>query len=564
MRALLRALVCWPAATLAALTVLVGFAAMVGEPEARVPPSSAEAKFLNENAFVFDRARAYFPADEATLPQKRVFRLTREQLDRSVLALLPGFKVGSVKQAMPRDPLLTNYEYAEMLGLNQANLPPLTQWIKAIATEAQKAPEKVIPCDAKGTDARCLEAQARSFVIRAFRGFAANEAVDPIAKFYLGAVPLVGFAEATAGLVEVVLNSPYFLFRKELDTDASGLLAPAQRLETLAYMLADAPPEKVGLSSVKAEAHVAGEGALAKSVDQILASADAREKLVRFFLAWLEVKEPQDFRISREEVPEFTDEVARAMTEETERFLRAKLGASNPRPRLTDITQATHAFVSRPLAQIYSAKAVDADGRKPIELEPTQRLGIFSQPAVIASHSGPVGTRPVKRGVFFARKVMCMELGVPDPGLAKTASYETAQTTERQRIEALTAKKACIGCHKIIDPFGFFQESYDPIGRWRTTDNGYPVDTTVAIDFLDEEPRTTEGPVPALKLLTSSMRFKQCFLRQLFRYYVGREEKAGDEPLLRRMLMQFAARDEQDLVQTLRTLALDDRLMRRK
>ena len=50
--------------------------------------------------------------------------------------------------------------------------------------------------------------------------------------------------------------------------------------------------------------------------------------------------------------------------------------------------------------------------RELVDLDPAQRLGIFTQPAVIASHSGPTTTRLVKRGVFFTRKVMCMPLGV--------------------------------------------------------------------------------------------------------------------------------------------------------
>ena len=51
------------------------------------------------------------------------------------------------------------------------------------------------------------------------------------------------------------------------------------------------------------------------------------------------------------------------------------------------------------------------------------------------------------------------------------------------------------------------------------------------------------------------MRFQQCFARQLFRFYTGRDETAGDDPVLRQMFFDFANNDEQDIVQLLRTLA---------
>ena len=71
------------------------------------------------------------------------------------------------------------------------------------------------------------------------------------------------------------------------------------------------------------------------------------------------------------------------------------------------------------------------------------------------------------------------------------------------------------------------------------------------------------GPVEALKALTGSMMFKQCFARQLFRFYMGRQEEPADDPLLRRMFFDFADKDEQDILETIETLATSDRILRR-
>jgi len=173
---------------------------------------------------------------------------------------------------------------------------------------------------------------------------------------------------------------------------------------------------------------------------------------------------------------------------------------------------------------------------------------------VITSHSGPDTTRLVKRGVFFTRKVMCMPLGQPPQGVNTTIPSD-ATGTERQKVESVTRTGACPACHQVINPFGFMQENFDPLGRWRTTDNGLPVDPSISVDFLDEGPFTAATPVDALKGFTSSLRFKQCFVRQMFRFYTGRDEIPSDDPVLREMFFGFANNDEQAIVKLLRVLA---------
>ena len=84
---------------------------------------------------------------------------------------------------------------------------------------------------------------------------------------------------------------------------------------------------------------------------------------------------------------------------------------------------------------------------------------------------------------------------------------------------------------------------------------GTPIDASISVDFLDEGPLTTSSPVDALRTFTRSWRFQQCFARQLFRFYTGRDETAGDDPVLRQMFFDFATTATQDIVGMLRTLA---------
>jgi hypothetical protein len=106
----------------------------------------------------------------------------------------------------------------------------------------------------------------------------------------------------------------------------------------------------------------------------------------------------------------------------------------------------------------------------------------------------------------------------------------------------------------MINPFGFMQEIYDAMGRYRTTDAGQPIDASVAVSFLDEGPLSTSTAVDALRGFTRSLRFQQCFTRQLFRFYTGREETAADDPLLRQLFFEFAQNQSQSIVGMLKTL----------
>jgi hypothetical protein len=495
-------------------------------------------------------ANQYFPGQAAVNAPKRVFRLTRTQLDLTTKSLLPKQFAATAQDTLPRDPLQTNYEYADNLSVNPANFTPYTNWVSGLASAVKAAPTSVIDCSASKDSPACLSEQAKKFVGRAFRGTASAAVLTRYADFFTASVASQGLPSATADLVDLVLTSPNYLFRDEVLSDGAGQLLGAQQLQNISYVLADAPPEVVGLSSATPSAYLQTPELTQKAVDQVLASAEARAKLRRFFLAWLEVKEPDEFTIANSVFPEFTPDVANAVVAETSAFLERQLGKTAP--RMKDLTEATQSLVSSPEAFLYGTKISGAPSL--VELDPAQRLGIFTQPAVLASHSGPTTSRLVKRGVFFVRKVMCMPLGSPPPDVDTTVP-SSAGASERERVETVTAQPKCAGCHGFINPFGFMLENFDAIGRYRKSDEGVPINANISVNFLDEGPLSANSPVDALRAFTRSYRFQQCFARQLFRFYMGRDEAAGDDPVLRQMFFDFANNGEQDIVRLLHTLA---------
>lgn len=521
-------------------------AKVLNESLSTAPPfTDADEYYSISNPSLYAAGRKYFPSDEIDPAETRLFRLTQKQIDVTAKYLLPQHHSESVASKVAKDPLQTNYEYADNIGINSSNFSPLTQWIDTLALRVKGSPSSVINCTSKNNSVSCLQTQARMFVIKAFRGAVTEAKTAEFVNFFIDSFNQNGIEVATSELVDIVFNSPHFLYRKEINTSSGNLMAAPELLQNLTYTLADAPPDKLGLVSAQASGYVQSDANKKSTIDTIVASQDARDKLMRFFLSWLEVKEPKDFTISDVDFPEFSESMATQIVNDTKQFLNYQLAKSAP--RLKDITQSTQGFVNGSMVQ----------------LNVNQRLGIFSQPSVIASHSGPDTTRLVKRGVFWVRKVMCMEME-PPPSSADTIVPTTMETTERNKIETLTNQASCIGCHSVINPFGFFQEAYDPIGRWRATDNGFPIDTNITTNILDEGPLSTDRPAEALKVFTDSVMFKQCFVRQVFRFYMGRDETEADHVLLREMFYRFADQDNQDIVSLIQMLANSEKMSHRR
>jgi hypothetical protein len=500
-------------------------------PEAQAEQDAIDAELSASNPELFEVANSYFPNETLAAAPTRLYRLTRTQLDATTQTLLPGVATASAVDALPADPLIINYEYAENLSFSAANFEPYRQWVEQIANSIRANPSSVIDCDV--ADTACLQSQAQMFVARAFRNVPSPEQIQSFVDFFLQSVTAVGLADATGDLVDVTLTSPHYVFRDEVLTGANGALRPAQLLQHVTYTLADSHPAGLGIPSDTAQAAVGTADALRGTIAQVLASPAARDKLTRFITTWLEIKQPQQFQAQ-----DLSTADAVAMVQDATSFLTEQLSVAAP--TLTGITQSLR-----------------------VGLDPAERLGIFTEPAFIVSHSGPTQTRPIHRGVFFVRKVMCQELGMPPAGV-NTELPDDPDATERQRIEAATQPATCAACHSLINPYGFMLENYDHIGQWRTSDEeGRPINAsiTLALRELDamgmptDVSLATDSPVVALQGMARSLQFQQCFARQMFRYYLGRRELPTDDPTLRQMFFQFAEANSQNIIGMLATLA---------
>lgn len=167
------------------------------------------------------------------------------------------------------------------------------------------------------------------------------------------------------------------------------------------------------------------------------------------------------------------------------------------------------------------------------ELPANERAGVLTHPAWLGAHALSFENDPnlVHRGKWIRNEILCQD--VPDLPLTVDAKLteESREQSARQRIsEQIDADTYCSSCHKLMNPLGYPFEIYNHAGFLRVEDHGSPPDgSSTLIEMPSPE---LAGPVSSAvdfsHKLAASPYAKRCFVRQVFRYFAGREERMYD------------------------------------
>src|SRR6185295_12873553 len=108
------------------------------------------------------------------------------------------------------------------------------------------------------------------------------------------------------------------------------------------------------------------------------------------------------------------------------------------------------------------------------------RRGLLGQGSVLTVTSYPNRTSPVERGKWILTNLLGVPPQPPPPNVPPLpdTSADGKVLSLRERMEKHRADPVCAGCHKAMDPIGFALESFDGIGRWRTTEEGAAINTS--------------------------------------------------------------------------------------
>jgi hypothetical protein len=208
-----------------------------------------------------------------------------------------------------------------------------------------------------------------------------------------------------------------------------------------------------------------------------------------------------------------------------------------------DLLRANYTFVNERLAKHYGIPNIYGSRFRRVTFGPDDhRGGLLSQGSILTVTSYANRTSPVIRGKWILTNILGTPPPPPPPNVPplKDAPETGRILTMRERMAEHRANPACAGCHKLMDPVGFSLENFDAVGRYRSAENGVPVDAGGGLpdgsSFSGEE-----GLKKAL--LARPELFVSTTTEKLLTYALGRGVEDYDAPAVRKIVQDARGRD---------------------
>ncbi|MDI3288593.1 DUF1592 domain-containing protein [Polyangium sp. 15x6] len=388
-------------------------------------------------------------------------------------------------------------------------------------------------------DDACLDAMIRRLGERALR----RPVTDEDVAFYRGPAGASPFDGADyADVVALLLNAPHMMYFVEHGQEGSDPTAPLDAYELasrLSYHFWQTLPDEPLFEAARTGALLTEAGYEAE-VERIFKDPRTRAAMGELFGQWLDntTLEELDARVGTPLFDAFTagytpgpDLREHMLAEVTDAALHYTFEEPGT---FRDLLTSRKSFArTEDLASLYHTPVWSGSGEPPEFTEP-ERAGLLTRAAFLAT--GSANTRPIMKGVFIRKALLCDEIPPPPPNAAANPPQLSESLSTRQVVEELTGQGTCAGCHKVvINPLGFATENFDSLGRVRTEQALFDPGTgeVVATASVDTEvvPRVESGDETVAKnaqeltnLIAASPKPYACFARQYFRFTFGRLE----------------------------------------
>ena len=368
------------------------------------------------------------------------------------------------------------------------------------------------------------DAFIKTFGRRAFRReLTPTEVAAYTARFGEGA-SLSGaqsdFTKGAALVISTMFQSPHFLYRTELG-DAGEALTGYEMAAKLSLWLRDTTPSDAMLDAAESGSFDSADGAVshARAMLEEPAAIDAIRRM-HTQLYKIELLET----ITKSGVEGYSDQL-RVEFKAAARSFFDYIFSQNRGVR--DILTTDVAFAGPLMGAIYG---LEIGGWQVKQVSLPDRAGWYTQAPFLTQWAINADPDPIHRGVRVNLDSLCLKLGPPVAVLPSVPALEPNQSN-RERFEALTG--GCGGtCHNVfINPLGFAFEGYDGLGRYRSADNGQPVDATGSYP-LRSGTQAFNGAVELMQLVAESPEAHECWSRKLAGYALERDLVDADRALV--------------------------------
>ena len=428
-----------------------------------------------------------------------------------------------------------NDDFVKALGEKDAYSDKVNKFINSIffvgpypSKVEKESRKKLLICD-PATGPACVDKIISTLARRAYRRPVTKTEVAALTHFTAiakaeGRTPEQGIQLA----VQAMLVSPHFLFHIEHDanpTDPNSVhkVSDVELADRLSYFLWSSMPDEE-LQAAGEAGKLSQPAVLDAQVKRMLADPKASAMAENFAGQWLEIRNLDNIKPDPVKFPAWSPELRDAFKTETRMFFDNMLRENRP---IGEFLNARYTYLNEFLAKYYGITDVKGPDFRRVDLKTEERGGILSQGSVLAVSSYPSRTSVVIRGKYILQNILGTPPPPPPPDVPPLdeGSVGTAMSL-RQQMEKHRANAVCASCHSRMDPLGFGLENYDAIGKWRTMDGKFPVDSSGVLP----SGKSFSTPLQMREILTGMQAdFARCLTEKMMVYALGRGLKPYDK-----------------------------------
>ena len=400
--------------------------------------------------------------------------------------------------------------------------------------------KKILICD-PATGPACVDKIVSTLARRAYRRPVTKTEVAALTRFVAlakadGRTPEQGIQLA----IQAMLVSPHFLFHIEHDSNptdpnAAHKISDIELANRLSYFLWSSMPDEE-LQALGETGKLSQPAVMDAQVKRMLADPKASAMAENFAGQWLEIRNLDSIKPDPVKFPAWSPELRDAFKTETRMFFDNMLRENRP---IGEFLNARYTYLNEFLAKYYGIDDVKGPDFRRVDLKTEERGGILSQGSVLAVSSYPSRTSVVIRGKYILQNILGTPPPPPPPDVPPLdeGSVGTAMSL-RQQMEKHRANAICASCHSRMDPLGFGLENYDAIGKWRTMDGKFPVDSSGVLP----SGKSFSTPLEMREILTAMQGdFARCLTEKMLVYALGRGLKPYDKRTVEQIDDQLAA-----------------------
>jgi hypothetical protein len=389
----------------------------------------------------------------------------------------------------------------------------------------------------------CAKTILSTLMRRAYRRPVTDEDLQKPMKFYREARGKDGFEAGIEMALSAVLVSPEFLFRVEQDPDR---VAPAtayrisdlELATRLSFFLWSSIPDDELL-----EAAIQGKlrqpAVLDQQVRRMLADTRSQSLVSNFASQWLYLRNLESITPDLRLFPDFDDNLRQSLRQETELLFENVLREDRS---VLDLLKSDYTFLNERLAKHYGIPHVYGTRFRRVSLDKeSERGGLLRHGSILTVTSYATRTSPVIRGKWILENILGTPPPPPLPDVPTLKDNTiSAALSVRERLAEHRANAACASCHNMMDPVGFSLENFDAVGRWRTVEEGKPVDNSGG---LPDGSRFAGVSGLEQGLLNRPELFVGTLGEKLLTFALGRGVEPYDAPAIRKVVRDAQAKD---------------------